>query len=144
GGARDLRLELLEALAFEAEMAGRLDDAEVRARQGLALTRELAGGEPLELARAMRALGSALAALHRHREALPFLHAALVLAEGELGADHPGLATYLIALVEAHHDLGRLDGARAFVEHALAVAPPDLRTPRVMLAALIEFDDPAR
>ena len=144
GSSLPLRLTLAQMLAFEAEMAGRRDDSLAHARTATALGIEAAADDPLALARSLRALGSALAELHRYDEALPVFHAALALAEGVLEPDHPELAFFLLGLVRVHDDLGRLEAARGFAERAVAISPPDAYGARLALAVVIGASDPER
>ncbi len=83
--------------------------------------RNIAGVDPLDLARTIRGLGRVLLEQGRYQDAEPLARRALTITEGALGGDHPEVATDLDRLGAVYFRQDRLEDAEPLRARALAI-----------------------
>jgi serine/threonine protein kinase/tetratricopeptide (TPR) repeat protein len=118
-GADELRAEVLDGLARTLTARGRLDEAEVRAREALALRRRLYDERHPVRARDLAHLGDIV----RRRDpsaAEPLIAEALARRRERLGEDNAETAESLAILAALRADQGRLDEAEDLYRRAIA------------------------
>ena len=118
---RHIVFNLHIALAHVLVMADRFDEAEREAREGLRLTRDLAGDEHPWTILAEIHVGRALQGLHRLAEAEVMFRDAVEKTARVQGQDHPRLAVNLGWYAGLLREKGDLGNAEALARRALAI-----------------------
>ncbi len=120
----ELRLQILEDLAYNMRVAGKLEDSEKLYRQVLDGRRKLLGDSHIDVAAVMINLGMLYSAegLAKYDEAEPLLIAGFNLTQELLGPEHPNTIRSLHNLAALYEDMGRFEEALPLMERDLVLA----------------------
>ena len=117
----EVQANYLNTMAIAASKLNRFDAAEAYHRNALALRQELFGPDHVETSQSLSGLGFLLYKTGQYAESVELMEAALRIADRELGAYHPLVATRALNLSSAYLRMGRYSEAEALIRRAIEV-----------------------